>query len=69
MIHDGQRLPLRVESLQQRIVVYPGPDELQRNLPPHRLGLLRQPDLAHPAFAELLYQLIGADRLEILCVS
>ena len=35
MIHDRQRLPLRLEALHDRLVVHPGLDQFQRDLPPH----------------------------------
>ena len=57
MIHDRQRLPLRLEALHDRLVVHPGLDQLQRDLPPHRRGLFGQPDLPHAAFAKLADEL------------
>ena len=60
MIHDGQRLALGLESLHDRLVVHPGLDQLERDLPSHRRGLFGQPDLSHSAFAKL------ADKLKTL---
>ena len=57
MIHDRQRLPLRLEALHDRLVVHPGLDQLQGDLPPHRRGLFGQPDLPHAAFAKLADEL------------
>ena len=57
MIHDRQRLPLGLEALHQRLVVHPGLDQLQRDLPPHRRSLFRQPDLPHAAFTKLADEL------------
>ena len=57
MIHDRQRLPLRLEALHDRLVVHPGLDQLQRDLPPHRGSLFGQPDLAHAAFTKLADEL------------
>jgi hypothetical protein len=61
MIHDRQRLPLRLEALHDRLVVHPGLDQLQGDLPPHRRSLFGQPDLAHAAFAKLR---TSADKLK-----
>ena len=57
-----------MEALQDRVVVHANPDELQRNLPPHRFGLLGEPYLTHPALANSLDQSIGTDQLRALCV-
>ena len=39
----------------------PGLDDLERDRPLDRLGLLGHEDDAHAAFADLLQQLVGAD--------
>jgi hypothetical protein len=57
MIHDRQRLPLRLEALHDRLVVHPGLDQLQGDLAPHRRSLFGQPDLAHASFAKLADEL------------
>ncbi len=57
MIHDRQRLPLRLEALHDRLVVHPRLDQLERNLPPHRGGLFGQPDLSHASFTKLADEL------------
>ncbi len=61
MIHHRQRLPFRTEALQNRIVVDSDADQLERDLASHRRGLLREPDLAHSAFAQLPHQPVGTD--------
>jgi hypothetical protein len=65
MVHHGQRLPLGLEALQHLIVVNPDLDEFQRDLPPDRLTLLRQPHLSHAAFADLFDQAVRPDRFQI----
>ena len=63
MIHDRQRLPLRLEALHDRLVVHPSLDQLQGNLPPHGRVLFGQPDLSHAAFTKLADELkaLGKD--------
>jgi hypothetical protein len=63
VIHDRERPPFGLESLQERRAVDSGPDELQRHLAVYRCRLLGKPDLAHAPFADPLQQSIGTDRL------
>jgi hypothetical protein len=52
VIHDGERLTLRLEAKQHCAVTHTGPNEFERRLPPHRSGLFCQPNLPHNAFTE-----------------
>ena len=54
MVHHRQGLPFLLEPRQHGPGIHAGLDELQRHLALDRLGLLGDPDLAHPAFADLL---------------
>src|SRR5262249_45024531 len=63
VVHHRQRLPLRLEALQQRFAVHAGPDQFQRDLSPDWFGLLGKPHLPHPAFANSLDQSVRTDRL------
>ena len=63
MIHHRQRLPLLLETRDDFARVHPQLDDLQRHRAPHRLLLLRHPDHAEAALADLLAQLVGADPL------
>src|SRR5229473_167745 len=51
MIHQRQRLPLRLEARHHLTGVHPGFDHLERHAPSHRLTLLGQPHLSHASFA------------------
>ena len=57
MVHHRDRLTLRIES-RQYLLRLPSldPNELQRHLAPHRLGLVRHPDRTHAPLANLLAQ-------------
>jgi hypothetical protein len=57
MIHDGERLPLRLEALYHRLVIHPGLDQLQGHLALDRGSLLREPHLPHAAFTQFSDQL------------
>src|SRR5580704_11903750 len=57
MIHNRQRLPLRLEALHQRVVVHSGLDQLEGDLPLHWRGLFGQPDLAHATFTKFAHEL------------
>ena len=61
MIHQRQHLPLDLEAGDDLPGVHAGLDDLQGDLAPDRLGLLSHENDAHPALADLLQQLIGAD--------
>ena len=63
MIHHRQRLPLLLEARDHLLRVHPQLDDLQRHAPPHRLLLLRHPDHAEAALADLLEQLVRPDLL------
>ena len=56
MIHDGQRLPLSLETQQHLTAVHTLLNELDRHAPPNGLQLLGNPDRSHSAFANLLEQ-------------
>ena len=62
VVHQGQRLPLGLEAGDDLLGVHARLDDLQGHLAAHRLGLLGHVDDAHAAFADLLQQLVGADR-------
>ena len=61
--HHRQRLALGVETHHDFRRVHSGLDHLERNLAADGLGLLGQPHLAHPAFADLLQQSVRPDDL------
>ncbi len=61
MVHHRQRLPLGLEAGDDLLGVHAVLDDLQRDLPLDRLGLLGQVDDAHAALAELAYDRVGAD--------
>src|SRR6266567_4094591 len=63
MIHDRERLPFGLKSLNDCSVVHPRFDQFQRNSPSYGLSLLRQPHLAHPADAQSSQQAIRPDSL------
>ena len=62
VVHQGQGLPLGLEAGEDLAAVHAGLDDLQGDHALHRLGLLGHVDGAHAAFADLLQQLVGADR-------
>ncbi len=61
MVHQRQRLPLRLKVGDHLRRVHARLDDLQRDHPPNRLLLLGHPDDAHPALADLLEQLVRPD--------
>ena len=61
MVHHRQRLPLGLEAGDHLPGVHARLDDLQRDRPLDRLGLLGHEDDAHAAFADLLQELVGAD--------
>ena len=58
VVHHRQGLPLGLEPGEHRLGVHPGLDDLDRDGPLHRFGLLGHEDAAHAAFADLLDQLV-----------
>ena len=60
MIHQGQRLPFSLETRDHGLGVHPQLDDLYRNTPPNRIGLVSEIDGSEPA---LTYQ--GAERVAI----
>ncbi len=70
VVHQREGLPLRLEAGQHRLRVHAGLDQLDGHQPLDRLPLLRHPDGAHAAVADLFQQLVPpsddrADRLGI----
>ena len=61
VVHQRQRLTLRLEASQDLSAVHPRLDQLDRDQPLDRLGLLGHPDRTHAALAHLLDQLVRAD--------
>ena len=61
MVHHRQGLPLGLEAGDHLPRVHAGLDDLERDRPLERLGLLGHEHHAHAAFADLLQQLVGAD--------
>jgi hypothetical protein len=61
VIHQGQRLPLRLEAGDDLVRVHAGLEHLQGHLAAHRLLLLGHEDHTEATFADLLQQLVGAD--------
>jgi hypothetical protein len=53
-------LPLGFEAGQHGLRVHARLDELERDLAPHRPGLLGDPNRAHAAFADFFEQLVAA---------
>src|SRR5262245_61391080 len=60
MIHQCQRLPLRLESGNDTPRVHPWPNDFQRDLAMNRLLLFRQVNHAATPFADLLQQFVSA---------
>ena len=52
MVHHRQRLPLGLEPGDDLLGVHAQLDDLERDAPPHRLGLLGHIDHAAAAFAD-----------------
>ena len=61
MVHQRQRLSLGLEAGDDLARVHAQLDDLERDQPPDRLGLLGHVDRSHAAFADLLDQLVRAD--------
>jgi hypothetical protein len=61
VVHQGQRLPLRLEPRDHLTRIHPGLDDLQRHQPLHRRRLLGEVDGAHAPLADRLQQLVRAD--------
>ena len=61
MVHHRQGLPLGLEAGDDLPRVHARLDDLQRDGPLDRLGLLGHEHDAHAAFADLLQQLVRAD--------
>ncbi len=62
MVHQRQGLPLGLEAGDDLAAVHAGLDDFEGDFALHGLGLLGHPDDAHAAFADLLQQLVRADR-------
>ena len=60
VLHQGQGLALLLEPLEHGSRIHPRLDQLERDLAFDRLGLLGDPDLAHPPFADLLHERVAA---------
>ena len=58
MVHQRQGLAFRLEPGQDGPRVHPRLDQLERHHPLDRPGLLGEVDAAHPAFADLLADLV-----------
>ena len=56
VVHDRNRLTLRLEAPHDRLVVHARPDQLQGYRSAHRFGLLGEPHLSHAALAEFAHQ-------------
>ena len=61
MVHHRQRLPLGLEAGDHLPRVHARLDDLERDRPLDRLGLLGHEHDAHAAFADLLQQLVRPD--------
>src|SRR5205085_8145753 len=61
VVHHRQGLPFGLEAGDDLAAVHARLDDLERDLPANRLGLLGQEDDAHAAFADLLQELVPAD--------
>ena len=62
MVHHRQGLPLGLEPGDHLLGVHARLDDLERHAAADRLGLLGDIDDAHAPFADLLQQLVAADR-------
>src|SRR5439155_12147588 len=60
MVHERQRLPLRVESRDDLLGVHAQLDDLERDATPHRLFLFRDIHDTASAFADLLEEFVRA---------
>jgi hypothetical protein len=61
VVHQRQGLPFGLEAGDDLPRVHPRLDDLERNGPPERLGLLGHEHHAHAPFADLLQEFVGAD--------
>src|SRR5262245_45678843 len=61
MVHQCQRLPLRLESSDYLLGVHSELDDLERKATLHRLPLLRDVDSTKTAFTQLFQQLVAVD--------
>ena len=61
MVHQGEGLALGLKPGDDLGGVHPGLDDLQGDLAPYGMGLLRKPDLTHAPFANELEQAVGSD--------
>ena len=61
MVHERQRLPLRLEACDDLPCVHAELDDLERDAAAHRLLLLGHVHHAAAAFADLLEQPVAAD--------
>jgi hypothetical protein len=65
--HQRQRLPLRFESRDNLGRIHPRADQLQRDRAAHRVALLGAKHDPHPALADQLFDVVGADRFPSHC--
>ena len=67
---SAECLPFRLEAGQHRLGIHAGLDQLDGDQPLDRLPLLRHPDRAHAAVADLFQQLVtpGDDRADRLSI-
>src|SRR5262249_4827381 len=61
MVHQRQRLPLRLEAGDDLLAVHARLDQLESDLAADGFQLLGHPDGAHAALADLFEQLVWAD--------
>ena len=71
MVHQRQRLTLRLESEDRFAPDEPRFQQFQRDATPYRFGLLGEPDFAHPAFRNPMQELvtINDDRRGVCRIS
>src|SRR5678815_40056 len=63
VIHQSQRLPLRLEAGHDTRGIHTGFDDLEGDLAANGLALLGEPHFTHPAAANALEEAVGADAL------
>ena len=61
VVHQGQGLPLGLEAGDDVARVHARLDDLEGHLAANGVLLLGDEDQAHPALADLLHELVGAD--------
>ena len=61
VLHHRERLPLLLEAGDDLLRIHAEIDDLQRDATPHGLDLLRHPDHAETALADLLEELVRPD--------